>query len=105
LVAAWKRSGLPPREFAAKHGLLPKRLSWWRWYLESQKSGADQKATDGVRLVPVEVSREAALKEAQSLGVAWELTTATGHVLRVDYISPGDLKRLTEALLRGKGRR
>ena len=104
-MAAWKRSGLPVRQFAVQHGVVPARLTWWRWYLESRKAGAGRGATDSLRLIPVEVRGEPTPKEAQGLGVAWELTTATGHVLRVDHISSGDLKLVTRALLGGKSRR
>jgi hypothetical protein len=105
LVAAWKRSGLPAREFGAKHGVLGERLSWWRWYLGSRKPVVGSGVAGDLRLVPIRVTEEPTPKEANGLGVAWELTTASGHVLRVDHISAAEVKLVIKALLAGRGRR
>ena len=39
-VESWKRSGLTATEFAARHGLHAKTLTWWRWKLGRRTEGA-----------------------------------------------------------------
>ena len=40
LIDQADRSGLTRREFAAKAGVNPNTLSWWRWKLKRGPSGA-----------------------------------------------------------------
>jgi hypothetical protein len=37
-VARWVRSGLSRDEFAAREGVKPTTLAWWRWSLQSASS-------------------------------------------------------------------
>ncbi len=40
-IESWQRSGLSAAEFAARHGLRERTLTWWRWRLgRSAKSSA-----------------------------------------------------------------
>ena len=39
-VASWKRSGLSAKEFAARHGVRPRTLTWWRWRLGRRSKSA-----------------------------------------------------------------
>ena len=32
-IESWQRSGLSATEFAARHGLRERTLTWWRWRL------------------------------------------------------------------------
>jgi hypothetical protein len=39
-VARWAKSGLSREEFAAREGVKPGTLGWWRWFLSSRPSSA-----------------------------------------------------------------
>ena len=40
-IDSWQRSGLSAKDFAARHGLRAKTLTWWRWKLgRGRKSSA-----------------------------------------------------------------
>jgi hypothetical protein len=32
-IAQWKRSGLDAAEYGKRHGIAPRKLYWWSWYL------------------------------------------------------------------------
>lgn len=85
LVRAWRRSGLPAGEFAARHGVKPQTLSWWRWQLgeKSVRHPARRKVAKrrGPRLVAVEVS-EPPRGAGDGATPTWELAMASGHILR-----------------------
>jgi transposase-like protein len=53
VLEACKDSGEAQAEFCRKHGLQPKRLSWWRRRLRDW--GALRRSTDGVRFAPAVV--------------------------------------------------
>lgn len=78
-VRAWKRSGLTAKEYADEHGLLASTLTWWRWRLKRDAAKKKVRKKEAVRLVEVYVATEPALNEPSG----WEVTSATGHVLRV----------------------
>lgn len=39
-VESWKRSGLTAAQFASRHGLSPRSLSWWKWRLSTSARAA-----------------------------------------------------------------
>lgn len=85
LVGAHKRSGLSSRDFAARHGLAPATLNWWR----SQFSQREPE----VRLVPVDV--------APAHAAGWQLKGASGDVLHVEGpLSSEQLAVVLEVLCR-----
>jgi len=57
LVAEWRRSGLPRREFARRHGLAPATLTWWASRLRRERRQADP------ALVPVRLLEEPPVAE------------------------------------------
>ena len=84
IIRAWERSGKRRGEFAAEHGLSESSLSWWRWRLKTNAGAAPTKGRQQpVELVRVEVDSERRSGPEAEPGVAWELETARGHVLRV----------------------
>lgn len=112
LVESWKCSGQDAATFAATRGVTPKLLAWWRWQLArapsavaKQSAAADGSPAEnvGVRLVPVEVTPEV-IQEA-AVTPSWELSTPTGHVLRVHRsMAPGELRALLGSILSRGGR-
>lgn len=100
MVRAWKRSGFGRAEFAAIHGVSPGRLSWWRWRLDRDRRDATARSSvDGappIELVRVEVTEPR--ERATTARAAWELTTPSGHTLRV-FDGDGEALRLAVDLL------
>lgn len=96
LVRALRRSGQSTREFAEQRGISPRSLAWWRWRLaaEAASGGSEQ------RLVAVDVDETPTPRDG------WELSTAAGHVLRVQgTIEPDALARVLDAITRNSKRR
>jgi len=60
VLEACRDSGVPQAEFCRKHGLQPKRLSWWRKRLRDW--GALRRATEAVRFAPAVVLPAAAMQ-------------------------------------------
>ncbi len=97
LVKAWRRSGLPAKEFAAQHRVASGTLYWWSSRLG--RECARQEVGD-LRLVPVEVRSD------EAASITWELETVGGHVLRArGPIDEATLGGLLSALMRDSGRR
>jgi len=88
-VAAWRRSGLSCREYAAAHGFKATTLSWWAWKLGTSRHE--------VELVPVEI-----VDDVDVCGSSWELTTAEGHHLRGDATLPSELVRVLVSSVVGR---
>jgi hypothetical protein len=99
IVRAWRKSGLGTAEFAARRGLSPRTLAWWRWRL-GQRGPAKVVSPE---LVRVEVAEESPLAGESA---SWELETAAGHTLRVYGGADGATVRLAlGALLDGGAER
>ena len=98
-VAAWQRSRLSAAAFAARHGLSPRTLVWWRWRLATARPAATPVLT-APQLVAVDV-------EPATAATAWEVALAGGHVLRVHAgIAPDALRVVLDVLaLRHRSRR
>lgn len=102
IVKAWKASGLTAAEFAARHGLKPKALSTWRWRLRTQRQDRSDAALP--KLVQLSVADLVGSGDTET--GRWELTTITGHRLRVlAPVAGAELELLLKALVRGPGRR
>jgi len=64
VLGACKDSGAAQAEFCRKHGLQPKRLSWWRKRLRDW--GAPGRSTEAVRFAPAVVATTAMRIKIQS---------------------------------------
>lgn len=101
LIRELERSGQTPRAFARARGIRPETLTWWRWRLRSEgKQAAGPKAT---RVKLVAVTPSASEPDDRSAGAdaapAWELTSPSGHTLRVyDRAGLGVLEAALSAL-------
>jgi len=101
LVNTWQASGRELRDFATSRGVVPERLSWWKWRLGTQAARAAS-PPEKLRLVPVQVEHAPA---ADALP-AWEVATADGQVLRVYRgITPNELAAVLAAIQPRRGRR
>jgi len=98
-VEEWKRSGLSVGKYAAKRGINPKSLAWWRWQLESKperRKGGRPPATSISPLTFVEV-------KAPETTTGLEVVLGSGVCVRVplDFDSVV-LGRLLDVLERRK---
>lgn len=85
-VAAWTRSGLSARAFAAQHDLNPATLYGWRRRLRAETAPA---VVPAPRIVPITLEAPAVC----------ELQLRDGRILRVPVtIAPDVLRRLLAAL-------
>jgi len=101
-VDAWQRSGLTRREYAERHDLNPRTLSWWRWKLaKDERLAHDDTVHAGddpevVALSFVEVEDDIAARE--SVGHPIEIL-AGGLPVRVSRGFDGDtFRRVVEIL-------
>jgi transposase len=75
-IDRWQRSGLSIGKFAAREGIKPKQLAWWRW-----KLGAAPLAPPEMRFLPVHVVDAAARPPGAE--VPLEVVLPNGRVVRV----------------------
>jgi len=100
IIRRWGRSGLSRAEFAARLGVDPATLTWWRWRLGAD--GRDVTASRGPLLARVRLRPDAAAEPspADKPGYAWELTVADGHTLRVrGGVSTDELREVLTVLV------
>ena len=88
LVAEWRASGQPRREFAAARGVHPGTLSWWAWRLTSRDARRPRRSPGFAEVVVVEPASYP------------ELVVEVGDVrVRVPRgFDAGELRRLVDAL-------
>lgn len=103
-MRAWRRSGLPAGEFAARHGVKPQTLTWWRWQLGEKRvrrpAGRKVAKRRAPRLVAVEVSGPPS-GAGDGSTPTWELVMASGHTLRAYRgAERAELLAVTELLTR-----
>ena len=76
-VESWKRSGLSASEFAARHGLRAKTLTWWCWRLGRSDESASltlRKATTPLGpLTFVEMTRSISSREPFEIVLAGDV--------------------------------
>jgi hypothetical protein len=98
IIGSWERSGADVKTFAARMGLRPGTLTWWRWRLRNSPEPAGQ-----VRLVRVDVAQE---PEAPSDGApepsGWQLVTKSGALRVGARLRPGELSMILAALTGAK---
>lgn len=78
-VARWARSGASRDEFAAREGVRPATLAWWRWFLGSKSPAPTTTALAKQDVAFVEV--EPIVVEAS--GERIEVALGNGRVVRV----------------------
>lgn len=79
-VARWSKSGLSRGAFAAREGVNPARLAWWRWYLASSRGRPTTPALVKPEMTFVEVEPElVGLAQRERI----EVVLANGRVVRV----------------------
>lgn len=89
VLAAQEASGLSVTAFAAREGLDPQRLYFWR-----RRLGSSAEASEAPTFIEV---RPAARRELV------EIALRSGHVIRVaESIDPGALRRFVDALEEGR---
>ena len=70
-VRKWQRSGMDAASFAAREGVKPERLRWWRWHLgfgpRGKRSSAPPQFVEVV--LGGEAEQKAAVREASALEV------------------------------------
>jgi hypothetical protein len=106
VVARWERSGLTQREFAARNGLTPTTISWWRHVFRRAAEGQRPSRGDGAAprwsgsgrrvasLVEVKLAAP-----ANSGGGGLEVVLRTGHLVRVPaHFEPATLRAVVAAL-------
>ena len=77
-VTRWERSGLSRVEFAQQEGVMPRKLSWWRWELRRKS------ATTAIVRQPAFVEVQA-VERAGSSGERVEIVLENGRVVRVPF--------------------
>lgn len=78
LVDRWKRSGLTAPAFAAREGLDPGQLSWWKWHLKTRAVAHE------TTIVPVRVvSRRKPTPSDDASASPIEIALPSGVRLRV----------------------
>lgn len=73
----WAKSRMSIEAFAAREGIDPQRLKWWRWKL----SGSPAPSASAPRFVPVRVV-ESPVEQVPG-GAALEVVLTNGRVVRV----------------------
>ena len=99
-VDRWRRSGLSVEDFAAREGLKPKQLGWWRWKLRSSPPPSSP-STPELRFLPVRVVDTAG--PVSGSGVALEVALPNGRVVRVPPgFEPSMLERVLSIASEGE---
>ncbi len=102
-IAEWKRSGLDAAEYGKRHGIAPKKLYWWSWFLRtrtkrSQMTGEGKLALVARRpagLLPVRVRALPPLGGETIAVSTVEVALPSGAVIRAtSAVDPTWLGRL-----------
>ncbi len=95
-LAAWKASGEPAKEFAARHGWNPRTMVWWKSHLERKRSSPPAKKRRRARFARVVERGSDSLVGATA---PLELVLASGCTLRFGRGSDLELVRAVVAVL------
>jgi len=68
-VERWKRSGLTAKKFAAREGVRPGALSWWKWHLRKRPSVSAPPVVEVVGLALAPMSESSAIEVVLHSGV------------------------------------
>jgi transposase len=92
-IERWQRSGLDAANFAAREGVTPERLRWWRWHLGLGPRA--KKRAPGPSFVEVVLPETAGPRAMAPEGAALEVLVGTRRVL----VRPGfDAQSLRQVL-------
>jgi hypothetical protein len=95
IVESWERSGIGAKAFAARVGLRPGTLTWWRWRLRTPRVRAEQ-----LRLVRVDVPRPTERPSGDSSEpVGWQLVTKAGALRVEGHLGAAELSMILAALM------
>ena len=102
-IEDWKRSGLSAAEYGKRHGIAPKKLYWWSWFLRARtkpttKAGGAKLALVPrlqSAMVPVKVRALPAVRGATGEASSIEIALPSGAVIRAtSAVDPTWLGRL-----------
>lgn len=111
-IEDWKRSGLDAADYGKRHGMEPRKLYWWSWFLRAHRTAAARSAPK-VALVPIAQTsllpvrlRKPTAKTASSTttrpdGGLVEVTLPSGAVIRAP--SAVDPRWLGRVIVAGTG--
>ncbi len=77
-LARWRKSGQSAEEFAAREGVKPTALKWWRWKLSGEKDRGSRKGRARPSFIEVEAAPASSSAESRI-----EVVLANGRVVRV----------------------
>jgi transposase len=90
-VERWRKSGLSAEDFAARDGIKPRQLVWWRWKLSA--SPPRLAAPAPVQFLPVRIVDVPV--RPRGAAVALEIALPNGRVVRVpEGFDPAMLARV-----------
>jgi hypothetical protein len=89
-IEDWKRSGLDAADYGKQHGIAPKKLYWWSWFLRARMKRAT--VAGGAKLallprpqaalLPVRLRALPALRRATAEVSSVEVALPNGTVIR-----------------------
>jgi transposase-like protein len=98
IIGSWERGGADVKTFAARMGLRPGTLTWWRWRLRNSPEPAAQ-----VRLVRVDVAQEPEPPSGSALEPSgWQLVTKAGALRVGGPLRAAELSMILAALTGAK---
>lgn len=111
-IEDWKRSGLAATDYGGQHGIDPKKLYWWSWFLRAHPATAVRTAAKvalvpiaEASLLPVKVRRSKAKSasgaSADTNSGSIEVALPSGAVLRA--VSSVDPQWLGRVIVAGSG--
>jgi hypothetical protein len=87
-IEDWKRSGLDAADYGKRHGIHPKKLYWWSWFLRVHRAPAARSAAK-VSLVPVAQTSLLPVRVRRSKAETTSAGGAHAHVGAVEVTLPG----------------
>lgn len=96
ILEAFKRSGLSMQQFATERGIVPQRLRWWKFRLETTDRVVQLAAKEELpAVVPVRV-------KGAARGEPVTVLLRTGHMLKVSHGFDEDAFARVVALLEAR---
>ncbi len=105
-IEEWKGSGLDAEDYGRRHGIAPKKLYWWSWFLRARMKRATVPGGAKLALVPrrqatllpVRVRAQPAVRRATAPASGIEVALPSGAVVRAtSAVDPVWLGRLVVA--------
>lgn len=99
-IVQWQRSGMDAASFAAREGVKPERLGWWRWHL-GLGPGARRRAAPVPQFVEVVLPEAAEQQAVVQEGAAIEVLLGQRRVLVRPGFDEQSLRRVLAVLEEG----